>query len=100
MEEAPASLSTETDATSAGFNNEMSCVGIPSTTYKGSLLRKEENPLILTFEVTPGWPLPVTVMPDALPCKRLLTLPAGIAVSCAGSTIDTEPVRFFLSCSV
>ncbi len=74
----------------------MSWVGTPSTIYSGSLFRKEEKPLILTLDVSPGWPLPITITPDARPCKRLLTFPAGTAVRPEGPTNETDPDISFL----
>jgi hypothetical protein len=67
IEADPASFKTVVFSISLPLRKSILVVGIPSTTYSGSLLLKDPKPRILTWLVVPGCPEVITVIPGTLP---------------------------------
>ena len=82
------------DSISLGFS---SCipdfVGIPSITYKGSVLFKVPTPRITTFVFAPlGEPSDETFTPAILPCNALIGFGSGCFIRSFILTTATAPV--------
>ena len=69
--------------------------GIPSITYKGSLVPSNEvDPLTRIFTGSPGFAEAIdTWTPGAFPCKAEATFITGSFSRSAAPTEDTEPVK-------
>ena len=96
-----ASLSIEIDSMSSGFIDPrgllfslpLTVIGIPSITYKGSLLPIPPTPLILTDTPPPGVELFAdTLTPATLPCSALSRVAAVFLLISAGLIDATAPV--------
>src|SRR5690606_31307745 len=72
-----------------------STIGTPSTTYKGELAAlKDPTPLIRTFGLAPGCPVPVTPCnPATLPCRLSWKEARGLPSSSVDRTVVAEPVK-------
>src|SRR5438105_15038604 len=101
MEADAASFKTEIDSISLGLYAEISVMGIPSTTYNGSLPALiEEEPRTRMVKPAPGLPeLEITCTPAAFPCKASPEFTIGRLAISAAVTTDTAPVKSFLRCA-
>ena len=82
------------DPISFGFSQfrYVSCTGVPSTMYSGSLFWNELTPRMRTVVREPGEPLFSTVTPGTRPSRRWSTL---VDVCCSAAstfTLPTAPV--------